>query len=73
MTERVFLASFWFAGRRHSTRVPARDWAEAEAKLGAMALGRIDGEWLADVPGGTGGGLIARAICAARNLWRKVG
>ena len=70
MAERTYVASYWFAGSRYCTKVVASSWAEAEAKLGAMALGQIDGEWVADIPAVPAAGLLARAVCFVRNLFQ---
>lgn len=52
MAERTYVASYWFAGSRYSCEVVASSWDEAQQKLGAMALGQIDGVLVAKIPAG---------------------
>lgn len=52
MAERftTYVGTYRFAGQEWAFQLQARSYAEAQSRLRAMGLGRIDGELVAETP-----------------------
>ena len=61
----TFIGTYRFDGEEWGFEVQARSWGEAQARVRAMGLGRIDGELAARIPAGPG--WLAQLLCAVRN------
>lgn len=62
-----FLVSYRHDGCQWNIELPATDLEDARRRLSQLALGRLDGEIIADIPGALGP--LAAAAAFARNVF----
>lgn len=69
---REFIVEYTFHGSAWLVTVMARDPVEARARLmRAGTHGKVTGTLVGKIHAAPGAGLLTRAICAARNLFKR--
>ncbi len=61
-----YLVSYRHQGGQWNVELPAEDLEDARRRLSQLALGRLEGEIIADIPGAFGP--LAALLAFARNL-----
>lgn len=66
---KTFLVSYRHEGTQWNVEIKARDFADAKARVGQLALGRVEGEVLAKIPASLGP-LAALTAWVRNSVWR---
>lgn len=66
--DKIFCASYNYAGRKWALNITAKSFDDARGHLGCMSYGTVDGELMGTIPAGPGAGILVRLIVWARNV-----
>lgn len=67
---KTFLVSYRYEGAEWVVQLPARDFADAKARLARLSFATVDGELVATVPAYAGP--LAAAVTAIRNAAQRL-